>query len=171
MKIFGIGLERTGTTSLAAAMRLIGFSTHHFPRTTNDINEADFSNDITVACRFRELDTLYPGSKFVLTVRDEEAWLDSCARWYGRLADEHILDFAAMASADKIYGSEFFDRELWRIGRWQHEQAVHDYFSGRPGDLLVLDICGGQGWEALLPFLAGALPAFPRENVFQIDNS
>lgn len=171
MKIFGIGLERTGTTSLAAAMRRLGFTTHHFPRTTNEIDEADFSNDITVACRYRDLDVLYPGSKFILTLREEEAWLDSCARWYGSLAENHVLDFTAMAAATQLYGSEFFDPELWRIGSKYHELAVRGYFADRPGDLLIIDICAGQGWEQLLPFLGAALGPFPWENVFQaVDN-
>lgn len=171
MRIFGIGLERTGTTSLAAAMRRMGFTTRHFPRTTNEIDEADFSNDITVACRYRELDALYPGSKFILTIREEEAWLDSCVRWYGHLAEQRVLDFTAMAAARLLYGAEIFAPALWHIGRVEHEAAVAAYFADRSGDLLVVDICGGQGWEKLMPFLAPAMPAFPQENVFQaIDN-
>jgi hypothetical protein len=166
MKIFGIGLERTGTTSLAAAMRRIGFTTHHFPRSTNEIAEADFSNDITVACRYRDLDRLYPGSKFILTVREEEAWLDSCERWYGSLLQNRVLDFTGMAAALYLYGIEVFDREIWRAGRAYHERGVLAHFADRPGDLLVIDICGGEGWEKLLPFLAGAMPPFPCENVF-----
>jgi hypothetical protein len=34
--------------------------------------------------------------------------------------------------------------------------------------LLVMDICGGEGWEKLCPFLNQPTPevAFPRRNVF-----
>jgi hypothetical protein len=170
MKIFGIGLERTGTTSLAAAMRVLGFTTRHFPRSTNEIDEADFSNDITVSCRFRELDAAYPGSKFILTVREIEAWLDSCERWYGFLLENRVMDFTGMAAALYLYGIEVFDREIWREGYISHRIAVLAYFARRPDDLLVLDICGGQGWERLLPFLAPVMPEFPRENIFPREN-
>jgi Sulfotransferase domain len=40
------------------------------------------------------------------------------------------------------------------------------YFENRPGKLLVIDICNGDGYEKLCPFLG--LPtineAFPKEN-------
>ena len=43
---------------------------------------------------------------------------------------------------------------------------VRRYFSNRPDDLLELNIAGGQGWEALCPFLGLAAPdqPFPRLN-------
>ncbi len=166
MKIFGIGLERTGTTSLMRAMQMLGFTCCHFPRTTNEIDAADFSNDISVACRFMYLDGRYLSSKFILTVREEESWLDSCRRWYGRLAEQGILDFTAGNAAQFLYGVTEFNAEAWAAGRRRHEETVRDYFVNRPGDLLVLDICGGQGWPALLAFVAG-LREFPRENVFE----
>ncbi len=163
MKIFGIGLERTGTVSLAVAMTRLGFTTCHFPRTTTEIDAVDFSNDITVACRFQDLDRRYPGSKFILTTREETAWLDSCERWYGHLAEQGIEDFTAQWAARQLYGEPLFCRDAWYAGRFEHEETVRDYFVDRPGDLLVLDICGGAGWGELLPFVA---PEFPRENVF-----
>ena len=37
-----------------------------------------------------------------------------------------------------------------------HKQRIENilmYFQDRPEDLLVIDICGGEGWEKLCPFL------------------
>lgn len=168
MKIFGIGLERTGTTSLAAAMARIGFTACHLPRTTNQIDEVDFSDDITVACRFVDLDLRYPGSKFILTMRDESAWLDSCRRWYGHLAAARTRDYTAEDAARRLYGAEIFDPEAWLEGRRRHEDFVRRYFIERPWALLMIDICGGQGWAQLLPFVADAMPCFPCENAFSM---
>jgi hypothetical protein len=30
---------------------------------------------------------------------------------------------------------------------------VQEYFKDRPADLLVMNICAGEGWEKLCPFL------------------
>ena len=42
------------------------------------------------------------------------------------------------------------------------------YFSkNRPNDLLVMNICDGEGWEVLCPFLNKPIPnvIFPKKNV------
>src|SRR5512139_805472 len=172
MKIFGIGLERTATTSLVAAMQRLGFSATHFPASILEIERDDFVDDITVAYRFKRLDFLFPGSKFILTTREEAAWLDSCARWHGPRGDAPMpagasVGFEALLA---LYGQTTFDPDVWLAGRRRYHQRVFDYFAARPDDLLLLDICGGEGWEILMPFLAraGALGPFPRENVFPI---
>jgi hypothetical protein len=42
---------------------------------------------------------------------------------------------------------------------------VKEYFRDRPDDLLVMNICAGEGWEKLCPFLGLAIPKvkFPHE--------
>ncbi|MFM6277398.1 MAG: sulfotransferase, partial [Dolichospermum sp.] len=41
------------------------------------LNVCDGIIDITVAPYYAQLDTIYPDSKFILTVRDKESWLKS----------------------------------------------------------------------------------------------
>ena len=43
----------------------------------------------------------------------------------------------------------------------RHNEAVKEYFKDRPDDLLVLDVCAGDGWEKLCPFLEKAVPDKP----------
>jgi hypothetical protein len=47
-----------------------------------------------------------------------------------------------------------------------HVRNVLHYFSGRKDDLLVIDICGGEGWQPLCDFLQVPIPprAFPHAN-------
>jgi len=99
-KVFGLGLSRTGTRSLTAALHLLGWDTVHYPvdRAALDamvrgdvgfphLERYDGMTDITVSPYFEDLDHAYPGSKFVLTVRDEESWLKSCKNhWADRPA-------------------------------------------------------------------------------------
>jgi hypothetical protein len=42
-----------------------------------------------------------------------------------------------------------------------HYKNVLEYFKNRPDDLLIIDICAGQGWEKLCPFLDKPLPQYP----------
>jgi hypothetical protein len=59
-----------------------------------------------------------------------------------------------------------FDRPLFSAAYDRHHQDVLGYFRGREGDLLVLNICAGEGWERLSPFLGREVPQdpFPWEN-------
>jgi hypothetical protein len=121
--------------------------------------------DIPVAPFFAQLDAEYPGSRFVLTVREPRAWLRSVELhwelmmdWWQRDAD--FRRFQEFISAC-VYGSVGFSRERFLYAYEAHRSNVERYFRARPGDLLVLDICGGEGWERLCPFLGVEVPAAP----------
>jgi hypothetical protein len=164
MKIFGVGLSRTGTTSLTKALRMLGYRTVHFPTSDEQIARHDAATDASVAYRFEELDRAYPGSKFILTVRDEEAWLRSYEQFRDqqtRIGRNWPMMRVARAVRLAVYGTEEFDRERWREGYRRHNQRVREYFADRPGDLLVMDITRGEGWEKLCPFLGKPAPGAP----------
>jgi hypothetical protein len=42
-----------------------------------------------------------------------------------------------------------------------HHQRVRHHFRDREGDLLVIDLCGGEGWDALCRFLGLPVPDGP----------
>ena len=82
-KVFGIGFHKTGTTSLALALRQLGYSVTG-PNGVNDpnisqnaralvrdlVDQFDAFQDNPWPILFRELDEWYPNSKFVLTLRE-----------------------------------------------------------------------------------------------------
>ena len=77
-KVLGVGLSKTGTSSLSAALTILGYRTVHYPpldRLRELLDDSDAATDTPVACSFRELDRQYPGSRFILTVRDPDSWL------------------------------------------------------------------------------------------------
>jgi glycosyltransferase involved in cell wall biosynthesis len=177
-RVFGIGLNKTGTSSLHAAVSHLGFSSvHHGPpelRATIEENRdagrpmlhqvdptLDAFCDIeAISSGYHELDRDYPGSKFVLTVREPEPWIASRVRHVQR---NRVLRERGGYRGDFLQ----IDVDGWLAERAAHYEAVLEHFAGRPDDLLVLDLCGGQGWERLAPFLGwGRLPerAFPWEN-------
>jgi hypothetical protein len=182
-KVFGIGLSRTGTRSLTIALHVLGFDTVHYP-TDSTILETlvrgdarfpllkhyDGITDITVAPYYEDLDRAWPGSKFVLTVRDEEGWLHSCRKHWARpLIDKEVEKPQVYMEIQRflraaVYASYEFDEERFRRVYRRHVECVTDYFAGRESDLLVLDIVSGDGYERLAPFLDVSVPTeiFPR---------
>lgn len=182
-KVFGIGLSRTGTRSLTKALQILGYNVEHYPDDDDTYTELsngqcdlsilsylDGLTDIGTVPFYRQFDELYPGSKFVLTVRSDIAgWLQSCENHYfNRPAfrpeddpDDEVHYLMRRFLRAAVYGCYSFNAEryLWVYNR--HLEDVRHYFRNRPGDLLVLDACKGDGFEELAPFLGRPVPAEP----------
>lgn len=174
-KIFGIGLSKTGTTSLDHALTALGFRSVHFAadaQTFRQIEAADYQlkllervdalTDIPLVPYFRQLDRLYPDSKFILTLREASSWLASMERHYQAhpvhtATRPEVIRYFRLAN----YGSLTFNREHLLDVYDDHVRRVTHYFRDRPQDLLVMNICEGDGWEALCPFLGKAAPPIP----------
>lgn len=182
-KVFGLGLCKTGTTSLCVALNALGIKAIHYPcdrQTYDELTAGNFELsilreyqavvDIPVAPYFRELDDRYPGSRFVLTVREKRSWLESSRNHWNYLEqwgerDSQFKEFSEFI-VSAVYGILRFQEDRFCQVYDDHVGRVCEYFEDRPGDLLVMDICGGEGWEKLCPFLG--LPTrhaeFPRSN-------
>ena len=179
MKVLGIGLGRTGTTSLASALEILGYKTKHCPRfyldpkgalciAREDIENHEALTDEPCIIFFGEADREFPGSKFILTVREMGAWLSSVENNSASMQEWWASNPAVSVLHTVLYGSAAFDRRLYAEAHQRHLAGVHEYFKDRPTDLLVIDICGGEGWKKLCPFLGKPIPndKFPRRNVF-----
>jgi hypothetical protein len=171
-KVFGIGFHKTGTTSLAAALNVLGYRVTgpnwvDEPRIAELVHELAFDlvpqydafQDNPWPLLYRELDERYPGSKFVLTVRDPQEWMTSAKRHFG----------AAETSMRRwIYGhgSPLGHEDVYLARYKAHYTEVFDYFRVREQDLLVMDIANGDGWDTLCPFLDFRAPRspFPHRN-------
>lgn len=165
VKIFGIGLSKTGTTSLIRALEILGYSSRHLPRDV-DFNQYDAFSDVSVALKYRTLDKFFPGSRFIYTVRNMPNWLASCERHFAKLARvDRIQDLR-----ESLYRCTLYDEQAFRDTWQRHDTQVRSYFAQRPGDLLVLDICAGEGWGPLCAFLGHEMPgvAFPWANPAKI---
>ena len=161
-KIFGIGLSRTGAQTLNDSLKMLGYRSH-FVVIDDDLDallpKFDAFTHFPLVEKYAELDRRFPGSKFILTVREREEWLRSC---------EYRINLAATnasaASLDllrRVYGSESFDRQLYSLAADRYHDQVRAYFAGRDDALLTFDICGGEGFEKLCPFLGVKVPPEP----------
>ena len=184
-KVFGVGLSRTGTTSLAAALTALGWPTLDWrnPLTLELMCEDDLHlfaafTDEPVCVSFEKYYYQFPDSKFIYTTRPLEAWVASIDR---RCQSQFALSgFAAvkeaLGQADRLhYGTAF--RELNRAlfsshadfaeAYRAHDRRVRHFFADKPlTRFLEFDIFGGDGWMELCAFLGCEVPAipFPWEN-------
>ena len=142
-KIFGIGISRTGTSSLAEALTTLGIRTMHWPRNMGDFCSNQALVDITVACRFKELDQIFPGSLFIYTERSSRNWLTSVRAHYHALGVDLKLpdgqkQFAQEADV-RIYGTVKPIGCDFMKAYDQHARAVTKYFANNTSRLLRMD--------------------------------
>ena len=155
-KVFVIGLSKTGTTSLTAALRILGYSAKHLPE-VSEIRRFDAVADISVAVMFRTLDKWFPGSKFIYTTRDEESWLNACERHFSESTVSRDRWFRELRM--RVFGCAYFDRSLFTEAYKVHDDRVREYFAGRD-DCLVLNV-RELGWEPVCAFLGKPVPDLP----------
>ena len=171
-RVFGIGLSKTGTTSLANAMRVLGYSAAHFPEPAlmltgrfDAVDGFDAAFDTPVCAVFHHLDRIYPGSKFIHTVRAPSDWIGSIERHMALRGADADRGFTGVLR-QLLYGGPGFDRERLLEAQRAWDAHVRRYFEARPNDLLEMDIAAGHGWDHLCPFLHEPPPAtpFPHHN-------
>lgn len=111
----------------------------------------DFFSDFNGSAYLPQLYKQYPGSTYILTIRDMDSWLDSRAYHVRRNQKDPRY----------THGVIHVEPDVWRREREDRLQKINDFFRGREDELLVIDICGGQGWETLCPFLGKPIPSVP----------
>ena len=165
-KVFCIGLNKTATTTLHEALMILGFRSLHYKVTPGDepadnavfraqeeglplltyITGYDAYSDIwPLIHNFDVLDEQYPGSRFVLTTRDLNAWLESRTRHQERNHPEAEREV---------------DHDAWRRGFERHHRRVNEHFADR-SDLLVVDFTKDPSWANLCEFLDRPVPDAP----------
>jgi hypothetical protein len=121
-KVFCVGLNKTGTTSLAAALGNLGFrlgdqpsaellidswAVREFDPIVSYCRDADAFQDVPFSLdyTYQAVDQAFPGSKFILTVRESpEVWFRSLVEFHARMFGGGRTPTAAdLARADYRY--------------------------------------------------------------------
>jgi hypothetical protein len=175
--VFCLGLSKTATTSLAEALDVLGVPCLHWGgqqpwRAVTDAFRAGelltsrlpqgyggYADIGSLLSRYRLVDLQYPGSRFILTVRDEDAWVDSKRRHVERNQRGH-------ASGHYQGKNLEIDEQAWRESWRGHLAAVREYF-GERADFLELDLTVRPRWDELASFLDVPAPNinFPAANI------
>mgnify|MGYP006424330067 CR=1 FL=1 len=171
MKVFGIGLNKTGTTTLDACLGTLGYDVKGCDlELTRCAVQGSLAPIFRVADRYdgfqdwpwplvyQELDARYPSSKFILTTRsDSETWFQSLKEHADRKGPTEYRKLVyrhEMPHQKKKHHIEIYER---------HNQNVRDHFHGREDDLL--EVCWEEesGWKELCEFLGHEIPdrSFP----------
>jgi hypothetical protein len=74
--------------------------------------------------------------------------------------DRRFKEFTEFINA-VVFGTLHYNEGRFLYAYDTHLREVCDYFEDRAGDLLIMDICGGDGWEKLCPFLGVPVPSVP----------
>jgi hypothetical protein len=171
LKVFGIGLNKTGTTTLGVCLKELGYNTKGYTRNSKkllrqivlDGNYRNVNPTVFQYDAFEDwpwpliwpyLDKQWPGSKFILTLRKTpEEWLESVKMHSKNSTPIPISRKAA-------YGFYYpFGHESEYIEAYcRHERKVREYFKYRESDLLVINWDEGDGWEELCRFLGCPVP-------------
>ena len=167
-KVFGIGLNKTGTTTLGQCGEILGFRSTSCDRdlledfvVRKDLSgirrkaeQYDFFEDWPWPLLYKELDLMFPGSKFILTVRkSEEDWFESLKKHALRThPTKHCRKLAYGHHFPHHKKAEFID--IYR----NHNACVRDYFKDRRDDFLELCWETGDGFERLCDFLDLKVP-------------
>jgi hypothetical protein len=168
-KIFGVGIQRTGCSSLCEALRLLGFRSVQWPAGLFQnldhpiLNEFDAFTDNPIPIIYQQLDKMFPGSKFILTIRDTESWLKS-VQWLFNVGEEEFNwnEYPVTHQMHKaLYGTTQFDKQIFRNIYQNHNDEVRRYFAQRPLDLLVINFRRKEGWSQLCRFLDRPVPDVP----------
>jgi hypothetical protein len=189
-RVFGIGMHKTATTSLDKALSTLGLDSAHWKNAHwaraiwEEMKEFGRSKtlersyalcDLPISLLFKELDAAYPNSKFILTLRNEDEWVESIRTHFSPANPFHHqwdTDPFTHQIHNEIYGRKKFDEDVMRTRYRQHNAEVLEYFKARPRDLLIMDMSKGAGWPELCGFLRKPVPGwsspFPRENVNEL---
>ena len=201
-KVFVVGLNKTGTTTMAKALSDLGYVLGdeadakslfdswvkrdfrpiiRFCRSAQAFQDSPFSFPYT----FIALDQAFPGSKFILTVRDDEdQWYRSITRFHSKL----------WASGDGIPPTKEQLKEAvnsykgrpWEVNRAlfdtpeddpyneerlkqfyiSYNSTVMNYFCTRPNDFLIVNVSEDGAYRKFVNFLGvkSSSENFPWEN-------
>ena len=148
--VYGIGLPRTGTTSLSKALEILQFSGESYCMLYQDRVQANcleydsdkkYRVDNSLFKEYKQIANKEQKSKFILTTRDRKTWINSVKKFKATVQD----------MPDII----------------EYENEVIEFFKniGRSKDLLIFNIFKGDSWDELCKFVNEKLPIehFPRE--------
>jgi hypothetical protein len=187
-KIFCIGRNKTGTTSLKSAFKDLGFIVGKQRRAELLLDEYISGNfePIIKYCKsaqvfqdvpfsypdtFKYLDKAFPGSKFILSVRDSpEQWYNSILKFHsklygknGRLPTKDDLKNGFYIKKGRPWKSR---KKVWNVpdedpynkkhlinNYLGYNQSVKKYFKERPANLIVVKVGKSSDYRRLMDFL------------------
>ena len=192
--VFGVGLSRTGTTSLAAALEILGFKTCHGGTCWDPGQEmwqyALYQDDEIVrqfqcsgydawvcwpAHAYERFHHYYPEALWIHTTRPTDEWVEAYLLYIvnevgiSEKASIRLMSrkrLAGLIQDFKIFGYRYQSRPTLRTGYDKFNHKLQQFFLYKGAKLLTYDVIGGDGWGPLCRFLDVERPnvPFPHRN-------
>ena len=185
-KVFCIGSNKTGTTSLTKSLQILGYSVcpehlmfsinskHFYNQSIGNytelfklVDEYDAFEDRpwNHSDFYKKLDENFENSKFILTIRDTDNWINSYRRWSKKINLKGGWFYKLVSNI--CYGVDDFlsNENIMRTKYEQRNQEIINYFKGTD-KLLILNFEESQNWGDLCNFLDKPKPTlnFPHLN-------
>ncbi|KAL6056602.1 Sulfotransferase family protein [Balamuthia mandrillaris] len=186
-KVFGLGMPKTGTSSLAEALQMLGFDSHHtfhkpvelLLRKDKEDSIAPLSVDVVrrydpfdavsdnpIPWFFEELLLMYPEAKFILTTRNVTKWW---ASWKAHMQRHTDPTDVALRMRSLNFGWQQPNEYFCVKGFLRHNRLVQAIVP--PKQLLVMDVTAGDGFSKLCPFLGVPGEKCPPDEEFPVANT
>ena len=156
-KVFCIGYNKTGTTTIGIALSQLGYVNSSFNKKVwrKYYKQGKIEKIISYTAKFDSFDDLpwlkedmipildqrFPNSKFIYLERDEESWVRSYDRWTFNTFGFHP------------------DIEQGLKNYRDHKEFVLSYFKDRSNDLLILNVKDEKAFSKLAKFLGKQAPS------------
>ena len=142
LKVFGVGLSRTSTTSLSHHLASLGLTVLHYDAfltiylnnnsaSTFDwrgiYDKVDAVMDLPTSFYYKELYAVYPNSVFISTERNPETWFKSFEKYLKKMLKTLFLgqtSFILDSLHTTVYGSAEPDHNLWIENYKKHYARV-----------------------------------------------
>jgi hypothetical protein len=162
-KVFCIGYNKTGTTTIGKAFEMLGYYNSSFDnKVWRNYKQGNINKVIEYTAKFDTCDDLpwlnpdmikliyekFPDSKFIYTERDEMSWKRSYTEWRTKFK-------TTIADADRAWHNYL-----------EHQAFVLDFFKDKQEQLLKVNVNEKGGFRRMAEFLGKESPDenFPHFN-------
>lgn len=173
MKIFGIGLSRTGTMSLAKMLEQLGYTVNHCPEYKQKgsgtvLVDQDWDKkydallDISIIPHYQFFLIQYPEAKFILTTRNIVDWKHSCERHFESIEINGVHKLLLQ----QVYNIGHFSSTEFLKAYYFHHKEVMEHFTltNNLHRLLILDLRMPDKEWILKSFLNTVKTPYPHEH-------
>lgn len=158
-KVFVIGFQKTGTTTLETVLRNLGYTVAGGDKNLikfkdreelkqyirNKLKNFDAVQDMAWPLVYRELYELYPNAKFILTYRDPDLWIKSVVKYFAKIKNTM---HQRIYKVDYAEGNEEAYLKIYK----NFNAEVIDFFKDKE-NFLFMDMKSDFNYKTLYPFL------------------
>ena len=171
LKVFVVGLSRTGTSSITVALEHLGWSVAHYPVVASPDFVAHFADgisDLPAVCALESLAQQYPDAVFIETRRERRDWAVATAEFLWKNRRQFALPMVS-SCFEEVYpkwrsklGNVTALRKLLLVHYDQHKARLNALrMSKLRIHLHHFSVFEGEGWSKLCHVLGVEMAACP----------